>query len=69
MCTVGHCTVEKSLLEEALVEELRVCGGPLCLQAEQQVLEVDACDALPRGSGPRRPRTQRRPRSRALVWT
>lgn len=30
-------------------------GESLVLQAEEQVSEIDACDALPRGPGARRP--------------
>ena len=34
------------LFEEAAVEQVRVAGLPLVLQAEEQVPEVDAGDAL-----------------------
>lgn len=40
-----------SLFEKALVEEMGVTGGSLILQTEEQVPEIDTCDALPCGSG------------------
>lgn len=40
-----------SLFEKALVEEMGVTGKSLVLQTEEQVPEIDTCDALPCGSG------------------
>lgn len=42
-----------SLFEKALVEEMGVTGKSLILQTEEQVPEIDACDALPCRSGAR----------------
>lgn len=43
-----------SLLQKALVEKMGATGKPLVFQTEEQVPEIDACDALPCGSGARR---------------
>ena len=40
-----------SLFEKALVEEMGATGKSLILQTVEQVPEIDACDALPSGSG------------------
>ena len=53
-------SLTSSLFQIALVEDKRVSGRFIVLQTEEQVPEVDACDALPRGSGARRPRPPRR---------
>lgn len=42
-----------NLFEEALVEEMGATGKSLVLQTEEQVPEIDTCDALPCGSGAR----------------
>lgn len=55
-----------SLFEKALVEEMGAAGESLVLQTEEQVPEVDTCDALPRGPGARRPAGERRARRWSL---
>lgn len=44
-------SLTSSLFEQALVEEVGTTGESLVLQAEEQVPEIDTCDALPRRSG------------------
>lgn len=40
-------SLTSSLFEKALVEEMGATGKSLVLQAEEQVPEIDTCDALP----------------------
>lgn len=44
-------SLTSSLFEKALVEDMGATGKSLVLQTEEQVPEIDTCDALPCGPG------------------